>query len=429
MKTLALIATVLLFACKKEDTALKTGNISKQTTDTLTTDTSTTEFLGFDSYGQSLSVGGDAGKVAYVVSSTQKYNSVMPNLGVRSIEYKKQVPVSFVPLIEQVSSDGTFGETLVSGACEMFAQSYPDRPFILHGVASGSGGQTVLQLSKGSSNYTRLTNDMQTAYVIAEGMGDTFSLGSTGYTQGEADITAGTSYDDYRQELVQLHDDINVDVPAITGQTNSIPFIVGQVSSINRTSASMANPGIALAQLDLCINDSGFTLATPMYMFDYLPDNTHFDGLHYRMLAAYYGYAAKKLLVDGVKNFVYVKSTSVVKDDIYLEFNVPVAPLVFDTIQVVNPGNYGFVVKNSMGKNMKLKVVEITGSDTVHIKCANSPSGGQVSYAINGLLKKAGRTSGPRGCLRDSQGSTIIFDPGGTNYPLNNWTPIFRIQL
>jgi hypothetical protein len=429
MKTLALIATVLLFACKKEDTALKTGNISKQTTDTLTTDTSTTEFLGFDSYGQSLSIGGDAGKLAYVVSTTQKYNSVMPNLGVRSLDYPKQKATSFVPLIEQLSTSGTFGETLVSGACEMFAQSYPDRPFILHGVASGTGGQTVLQLSKGSSNYTRLTNDMQSAYSTAEGMGDTFSLGSTGYTQGEADITAGTDYDDYRQELVQLHDDINVDIPAITGQTNSIPFIVGQVSSINRTSASKANPEIALAQLDLCINDSGFTLATPMYMFDYLSDNTHFDGLHYRMLAAYYGYAAKKLLIDGVKNFIYVQESSVVTNDIYLTFNVPVAPLVFDTIQVVNPGNYGFTVKNSSGKNIKLKLVEILGDDTVHIKCASSPSGGQLSYAINGQSKRAGRTSGPRGCLRDSQGNTIIFDPEGTNYPLNNWTPIFRIQL
>jgi hypothetical protein len=424
MKHLILIATVLLFACKKEDVVLTSGNISNLTAETVTTD-----FLGFDSYGQSLSVGGDAGQPAYVVSTIQKYDNVMPNLGVRSLDYPKQKATSFIPLIEALNSNGTMGETLVSGACDMFAQCYPERLFQLHGVASGEGGQSVGQLSKGTSNYSRFINDMQNAYLTASNMGKTFSLGSSGYTQGEADITAGTSYDEYRQELLQLHDDINVDIPAIIGQTNSIPFIVGQVSSINRTSASMANPEIALAQLDLCINDSGFTLATPMYMFDYLSDNTHFDGLHYRILAAYYGYAAKKLLIDGVKNFIYIKESSVVTNDIYLTFNVPAGPLVFDTIQVVNPGNYGFTVKNSIGHIIKLKSVEIIGNDIVHIKCASSPLGGQLSYAINGRPRRAGRTLGPRGCLRDSQGDTIIFDPQGTNYPLNNWTPIFRIQL
>jgi hypothetical protein len=98
-----------------------------------------------------LSIGGEAGKPAYVVSDTQKFNSVMPNLGVRSLNYPKQTPTFFVPLIEQLNANGTFGETLCSGACEMFAQAYPDMPFILHGVASGYGGQTVAGLSKGTS--------------------------------------------------------------------------------------------------------------------------------------------------------------------------------------------------------------------------------------------------------------------------------------
>jgi hypothetical protein len=102
-------------------------------------------------------------------------------------------------------------------------------------------------------------------------------------------------------------------------------------------------------------------------------------------------------------------------------------PLVFDTVRVADPGGFGFTAKNSAGTVIKINKVEIVSGNTVKIKCANPPS--FISYAINGNAKKAGRLLGPRGCLRDSQGNTIIFDPEGTNWPLHNWTPIFELNL
>lgn len=420
------IGSIMFFSCTKTNTSnsINANNVSHQVIET--------DYLGFDSYGQSLSIGGDAGKTAYLASTIQKFNSVMPNLGVRSLDYPKLIPTSFVPLVEQLNANGTMGETLCSGACEMFAQAYPERPFILKGVASGYGGQTVAQLSKGTPRYKQYMKDITNAYKTAQSMGNSYALGMSGWTQGEADIEQGTTYDTYKTALLQLYSDINTDVPDTTLQTNTIPFIVGQISSTNRTTASMSNPEIALAQLDLCVNNPGFTLATPMYFLDFITDNTHLTGANYRILAAYYGYAAKKFVIDDEKNFIYLTQLTEVSSDIYLVFNVPVAPLFFDTSRVKNPGDYGFTVKNSSGKKMKLKMVEILGGDSVHIKCANTPAGGILSYAINGNSRKAGRTLGPRGCMRDSQGDSIIFDPGDsthTNFPLYNWCPIFKAQL
>ena len=92
----------------------------------------------------------------------------------------------------------------------------------------------------------------------------------------------------------------------------------------------MADPNIALAQLDLCINYPNFTLAMPMYMLDYFFDNTHMTGINYRILASYYGYAMKKLLIDGVKNFIYPKRHNLEDNVLLIKFNVPVKPLVFE---------------------------------------------------------------------------------------------------
>jgi hypothetical protein len=419
---LIIISSMLLISCSKKDDRLNSVRSFTHSNDSV----EFTDIVAFDSYGQSLAVGGDANRPNSVVSVTPAYNSIMPNLGVRSSDYGQRKFTSFVPLVERLSSDGKMGETPCSGACFMFNQALADKTFQLFAVASGRSSQSVEALSV-APDYTRLTNDITYANTIAVAKGKTFSLRAVSYIQGEADITLGTSYDTYLQTLSQLNTNVNNDILPITGQSSAIPFVVGQTSSTNRSTASMAYPAMALAQLYLCMNNQNFTLGTPMYMFNFLADNTHLSAANYRILGAYQGYAAKKFIVDGVKNFIYATSAIAVNNTIMVSFNVPVAPLVFDTVRVTNPGNYGFVATDSNGVKIKIKSVTIVNGNTVQIVCLRKASA--LKYAINGTYKKAGRLSGPRGCLRDSQGDSIIFDPQGSNWPLYNWTPIFDIVL
>lgn len=423
LKSIAVGGMGFLLSCSKVGKFLQTGGVAKSAIP----NSLNTDFVHFNSYGQSLSIGGTGSKPTTVSSIVQKYDSVMPNLGVRTADYAgKSKPTSFVPLVEKLSPDGTMGETLCSGCCEMFNQAINDiKTFTLHAIASGEGRQNVANLSKGSFYYKRFMNDIQTANSIAAGQGKTFSVGAIGWTQGEQDYDDGTTYDVYEAALLQLNIDTNADIRAITGQQNVIPFIVGQTSSQNRTTASMNDPVVALAQLDACINNPNFTLASPMYMLDFIGDNTHMDSTNYRILASYYGYAMKKFLMDGVKNFIYPARAHLSGNFVTITFNVPVMPLVFDTVRVADPGGFGFSAKDSAGTAITVNTVEIISGNTVKIGCANPPS--SISYAINGKAKRAGRLLGPRGCLRDSQGNTIIFDPGGTNWPLHNWAPIFEL--
>ena len=50
-----------------------------------------------------------------------------------------------------------------------------------------------------------------------------------------------------------------------------------------------------------------------------------------------------------------------------------------------------------------------------------------LTYAVNGT--GVGPVNGARGCLRDSQGDSIIHDPTGLNFKLHNWLPISKIIL
>lgn len=420
MKKIFIILIISLACCNKQATSL-----SNHVANNISIDTSiSTDIVGFNSYGQSLSDGGDGGLPNAVISTTQYYNSIMFNLGVRPLDYHAgQVPTSFAPLVEKLSGNTVMGETPCSGASDMFIQAYPQRTFQLFGCSSGQPSQTVADLSKGGQYYQRLISNTSTANTLANNIGKSFSMGAIFWTQGTADYTNGTNYDDYYNSLFQLQQDASNDIDSITGQQNSVPFLIGQSADQNRQAASMSNPTAALAQLDLAENDPNFTLATPMYLFDYLSDNTHLNDTNYRRLGAYYGYAMKKFLIDGVKNFIYPLSTQTNSNRITITFNVPVQPLVFDTDKIIDPGAYGFNALDASGNQIKIKSISLISGNAVQIICARQPS--FITYAINGQSKKAGRTQGPRGCLRDSQGDSIVFD----GYHLYNWCPIFKIQL
>jgi hypothetical protein len=167
------------------------------------------------------------------------------------------------------------------------------------------------------------------------------------------------------------------------------------------------------------IKDSGQKVAV---MFNYLADNTHLSAENYRILGAYYGYAMKKFLIDGVKNFIYPSACTGIANRVTVTFNVPVAPLIFDTDNIIDPGAFGFNALDATGAQIKIKSVTLSGNQVLII-CARQPY--KITYAINGLSKHAGPVSGPRGCLRDSQGDSVLFD----NYPLHNWCPIFSINV
>jgi len=404
----SLVIILLLFSSCEKGIIFHTSltNYSKSN-DIVATDT----IYGVFGYGQSLIVGGDGSLQNAVISTTQQYNSLMFNLGVRSLDFKVgSTPSSFVPLVEKLSNNTVMGETPCSGFCDMYVQANVPNNFQLFACSSGQPSQTIADLSKGGQYYQRLINNITSAYNIAKNNGKVFIVKWILFTQGEANYTNFTSYDDYYNSLLQLEQDVNNDIAAITGQTTPALFILTQCASQNRNTQSQVNPTVALVDLNLAVNNPSFTLSTPMYQFSYLDDNTHLNDTNYRRLGAYDAIAAN------TKDFIYPISCTGNSNKITVTFHTS-SPITFDTINVVNPSNYGFTALSSSGSQIKIKSVQLISDSSLQIICASQPT--TIQYAINGQLKKAGWQAGARGCLRGT--SVITFE----NYNFYKWCPIF----
>lgn len=79
-------------------------------------------------------------------------------------------------------------------------------------VHCGRGATTIAQLSKGTTYYTLLVNAVASVKqaMIAAGLpvGKTYVM----YHQGESDMTAGTTYNGYRDSFIALIDDLKTDI-------------------------------------------------------------------------------------------------------------------------------------------------------------------------------------------------------------------------
>ena len=113
--------------------------------------------------------------------------------------------------------------------------------------------------------------------------------------------------------------------------------------------------------------------------------------------------------------------------EVIIDFNIPCPPLTFDTIQVTNPGHYGFSVITPENRDIVEDVILQDGR--VHLLCGESPKDCRVRYAINGDKMVSGRLHGPRGNLRDSQGDSITITIQGKKYPIHNWCYQFDMPV
>jgi hypothetical protein len=367
-------------------------------------------------YGQSLSILGDP-----VITTTQAYDNIEFNIA----------QTAFSPLTGIVPPMGT-GETPAPGTGHAIKQLiasensilYTDQAYQLLFSVDGESGTSVAQLSKPSTPYSRLMASVQAGFDVSQGLGKSFNVPAITWTQGETDLDNNTSADSYKSTLTTFLNDFNTDAKAITSQSNDVKMIMYQMATHKYFSETY--PSIALAQLAFSKENPKAYMAAPMYQFDYV-DNLHVDGASAKKLGFYYGLVYKRVIVDGQSWKPLMPISKYKQGSVaIIKFHVPYGKLVFDTTTVASNTNYGFNLFNSGGTELTISSVSITGPNTVKIVAASSiPSGAKLRYAFYGS-GTAGRTNGPRGNLRDTQGTSIVFDPSGLNYPAHNWCVMFE---
>jgi hypothetical protein len=363
--------------------------------------------------GQSLSLGHGSA----VVSIEQPYDNLMLNTGVRAGVNNL---TELVPLVE--TQQGPVGETIASGLANLIAELElaQGRPHIIAASAHGISGTPYVNLKKGTASFTAGMTQVAAATQIAADQGKTLEVRAVTIIHGESDHLGGNQL--YADNLLEWQADYEADATAITGQVHPVPMFLCQMSSWTRYNS--ATSPIPYAQLDAAdTRPDRIFVVGPKYFLPYV-DGVHLSGDGERWLGEHYAKAYRKVLVDGAP-WIPLRPRTLSRDGavITVDFDVPAPPLVLDTEQVSDPGDYGFEYWDSSGAPPAITSVELTGDAQVTITLADAPIAGnkRLRYAFTGIPgQNGGPQTGPRGNLRDSDPT-----PSRHDYPLYNWAVHF----
>ena len=367
------------------------------------------------SYGQSLSMGASAPAITTTVESYNMLTFSDDNW----LALGNLVPFSFPVGFSEVPYGGT-----ASALQELAYKRGKDlsKSKFLFSYA-GQGGVPILALVKGAGDpYNRFIQNVQNGYNRAQELGLTYSVCAVEWTQGEANMY-NTSISDYIAALVQLREDINTDVKAITKQTSDIPFVMYQPSSFNTVHTLPSDYNLPFVTLyeKMSQENEGFYLANPCYDKVFTVEGTvadptiiHLNTLSYKRMGAEYGVIIDKLITGREHKRLTLTSVNFQGKLINLVFN---KELVVDLINVSSIANLGFTIDSNT-------IEYVTVNDNrVTLKCSLDITVGTIlKYAFN-AYDNAGSTTGPRGNIRSIDKYVFSF---GTVY---DWLPHKQISL
>lgn len=244
--------------------------------------------------------------------------------------------------------------------------------------------------------------------------------------EGDGNIS-NTAYD---KNLIEWLNDFTADIKAITGQEEQPVMLTCQTSSAagyKGTAEGRHQFTTPFLQLKASEEHPRIFLVCPKYQFNY-KDYAHILALDTKYLGEYYA-KVKKIVVDEGGDWLGLRPKTLTKVDartVDIEFHVPVASLVLDEEQVVNPGNYGFALYNS-GTASIHSVKLLANQNKIRITSTEDiPSGAKITYAFdNGVGGKSGRAEGSRGNLRDSD--TAVSSDG--QFKLYDWAFAFELPV
>jgi len=373
-------------------------------------------------YGQSLSVGANAGSV---ISVSQPYSNLTFRGGPRAWTGTAWDFGALIPLVEDDVSPAPDGgtnrkETVCSGAANYASMLMavdglaPSENVILASTA-GKGGSRISQLSKGTAWYLNLLQHV----VGGNNLNPNYSINALCYIQGESDADSLTSYSDYRTALYQLQADAEIDFQSITGTTEPLYLLTYQCSYKAKTHAD-----IALAQLDSAKKNDKIHMVTPTYHLPYSSDNTHLIAVGYKILGAYFGRAYKQLLSGICPKYLAPISATIIGNLVRVRFAPPKLPLVLDTTNLAPTTNFGFKV-TAGSSTATISSVGVDGPDVL-IHLTTVPVGQiVVRYALDSLGTGLGISGGASGNLRDSTQDQVII--GSQTINLWHVSPAFQL--
>lgn len=421
-------------------------------------------------YGQSLSEGSVANTgeslTGNEISTTQPFSNVMLAGGTRSEpQHSFYVSDRFAPLVEQ--SVGQFGdsgntatynsshnESPTSSICNEFTRrclsnSLKATPadFVMAGMTSGAGGQSVENLTTGKQ-WPIISQCIKDVANISKSQNKTESVAAIVWIQGEANHRAVVddlpSFDPsitadlyvYQQRVSTLIKNIDDTAIASCPNQDALPYVFTYQTEAHRsynyknTTNSLNENPIATAQWFMSKSDPRFVLAIPIYaLAKNNRDKVHLTHVNSWLMGAYIARAMEHTMHRQQGKWRPLEPVSWIWTDTYcdISFYVPCGELVIDTFFCPNQPNKGFDIwVNKVLQSTAISSVTLLDSKTVRVTfAAPQPANAQLSYCLGRENTKPNAF----GNLRDTHGdSDAVTDPLGNTHKLHNPSIMFNIH-
>jgi hypothetical protein len=292
-------------------------------------------------------------------------------------------------------------------------------------TAHGRGGWSIAQLSKGTLPYTNSITAVTGAKAQCAVLSYNYKVPFVDWIQGEADAAAIPGA--YLAGLLQLQSDYESDIKAISGQTGRIPLLLDQISNWTAPGYNRTQSNVPLEQLQVALDyPDRFVCAGPKYWLQTISDGVHLTGDSSMRLGAMHARAAQAIIGGQSWLPTHCLSAVLIGQKVTLKFHTPHGPLVSDTLNVTDPGNWGIRWIDS-SLSAAVSSVKLLGANSVEVILSAVPTGanpqiGIADVGVSGML--AGPTTGVRACLRDSSPD---LDTNGQ--PVFNWACHQRIAV
>jgi hypothetical protein len=225
---------------------------------------------------------------------------------------------------------------------------------------------------------------------LAKVAGKSYGIGAIVLTHGESDAERM----EYAAEIHQLWRDYNADLSEITSQTQTIPLLLTQQSSVPSEVGTVAASTLAALHVVGEV-PTDIVCVGPRYQYEYDADRVHLTALGYARLGEKYGQVFFQHVLEG-RPFRPLEPLFVQRrgSDIVVRFNVPFPPLRWDAALGTPDAGRGFELLKA-GARLAIARVELEGEDSVVITPAvEAPGPLTLRYALSA------REPRPRGTVR-----------------------------
>lgn len=270
-------------------------------------------------------------------------------------------------------------------------------PFITVHSAVGIGGALMNVINKqrdprrikdGNNAYAASLFEARALNRLAREQNASLQYDAIFLTHGEADALLNN--EQYADDVLKLHSDFAEDVKAITGQSHDPILFLSQQNTCPPSRKFL--PSIASDMWEVQKTAPNKVVCTgPKYQFDYSPDGLHLDWKGYERLGEKYGQVFYETVLQK-QSFVPLRPTSAKLcdnlQDIIVDFEVPVAPLSWDTsLPIPHKGTRhgcwskgrGFEVRDARGKHLGIADVNINDSGTSVTVSMPDPANAEIA--------------------------------------------------